>query len=39
MLPSMLDARDIAPDRPRPLRREEYALLAEQGRFEDEHVG
>jgi Uma2 family endonuclease len=34
----MLDARDIAPDRPRPLRRNEYAALVEQGRFEDEHV-
>jgi Uma2 family endonuclease len=34
----MLDARDIAPDRPRPLRRDEYAALVEQGRFEDEHI-
>jgi Uma2 family endonuclease len=38
MLPLMLDAREIAPDRPRPLRREEYALLCEQGLFEGEHV-
>ncbi len=38
MLLSMLEARDIAPDRPRPLRRDEYAVLVEQGRFEDEHV-
>jgi Uma2 family endonuclease len=38
MLSFMLDAREIAPERPRPLRQVEYALLAEQGRFEDEHV-
>jgi Uma2 family endonuclease len=38
MLPVMLELRDIAPDRTRPLRREEYDLLVEQGRFEDEHV-
>jgi Uma2 family endonuclease len=38
MLPAMLEARDIAPDRPRPLRRDEYAALVDQGRFEDEHV-
>jgi Uma2 family endonuclease len=38
MLSFMLEAREIAPDRPRPLRRDEYAVLVEQGRFEDEHV-
>jgi len=38
MFRSMLEAREIAPDQPRPLRRDEYALLVEQGRFEDEHV-
>ncbi len=38
MLSPMLEARDIAPDRPRPLHRDEYAALVDQGRFEDEHV-
>ncbi len=38
MLFSCLCAREVAPDKPRPLRRDEYAVLVEQGRFEDEHV-
>jgi Uma2 family endonuclease len=38
MLFPMLEARDIAPDQPRPLRQEEYAFLVEQGRFEGEHI-
>jgi Uma2 family endonuclease len=38
MLVSMLEAPEIAPDQARPLRRDEYALLVDDGRFEDEHV-
>src|SRR5690349_15591689 len=38
MVSFMLEAREIAPDKPRPLRQDEYALLVDQGRFEDEHV-
>jgi hypothetical protein len=34
----VLSVNDIAPERPRPLRREEYELLVEHGRFDDEHV-
>jgi hypothetical protein len=34
----VLDARDIAPEAPRPLRRAEYDLLVEQGFFDDERV-
>lgn len=34
----MLNAADIAPDRARPLKREEYELLVEHGHFDDEHV-
>jgi Uma2 family endonuclease len=33
-----LDVRELAPERVRPLRREEYERLAELGRFEDERV-
>jgi Uma2 family endonuclease len=38
MLSPMLDVREIAPEKPRPLRQSEYAALVEQGRFEDEHI-
>jgi Uma2 family endonuclease len=38
MLSFMLEAREIAPDKPRPLRQDEYAALVDLGRFEGEHV-